>query len=289
MVELRKKGYSPRVLYLSGNDVAGNDGVATRGIIKLLKEDLDVRSFVLTNYVCRYDDYASVGSNRCETSYAPGFAGKALPFMGAVVSDTDRCVAQTNGYMSATELLDFLRLAATIPDAMLPALSAGATDADVVALIGKMSWGDSDVAEKIRTVAAYNRFRAWFERLNAATQAAVEASSRAYISSVVSEILADAVLLGDSEKVDLSITDFDLDSSTGSCSVTVELKLGGTAKQLKAVKEAFAGKVRLGSTLDGMSPATESDIEAATLFGNCVKLTVKMPSGESGFVTIKID
>ena len=289
VVELRGKGYSPRVLYLSGNDVAGNDGVATRGIIKLLKEDLDVRSFVLTNYVCRYDDYASVGSNRCETSYAPGFAGKALPFMGAVVSDTDRCVAQTNGYMSATELLDFLRLAATIQDAMLPALPAGATDADVVALIGKMSWGDSEVAAKITTVAAYNRFRAWFERLNAATQAAVEASSRAYISSVVSEILADAVLLGDSEKVDLSITDFDLDSSTGSCSVTVELKLGGTAKQLKAAKEAFAGKVRLGATLKGMSPATESDIAAATLSGNRVKLSVKMPSGESGFVTIKID
>ena len=287
--ELRGKGYSPRVLYLSGNDVAGNDGVATRGIIKLLKEDLDVRSFVLTNYVCRYDDYASVGSNRCETSYAPGFAGKALPFMGAVVSDTYRCVAQTNGYMSATELLDFLRLAATIQDAMLPALPAGATDADVVALIGKMSWGDSEVAAKITTVAAYNRFRAWFERLNAATQAAVEASSRAYISSVVSEILADAVLLGDSEKVDLSITDFDLDSSTGSCSVTVELKLGGTAKQLKAAKEAFAGKVRLGATLKGMSPATESDIAVATLSGNRVKLSVKMPSGESGFVTIKID
>ena len=158
VVKLRNSGYSPRVLYLSGNDVAGNDGVATRGIIKLLKEDLDVRSFVLTNYVCRYDDYASVGSNRCETSYAPGFAGKALPFMGAVASDTDRCVAQTNGYMSATELLDFLRLAATIPDAMLPALSAGATDADVVALIGKMSWGDTNVTAKIRTVAAYNRF-----------------------------------------------------------------------------------------------------------------------------------
>jgi len=289
VVELRGEGYSPRVLYLSGNDVAGNDGVATRGIIKLLKEDLDVRSFVLTNYVCRYDDYASVGSNRCETSYAPGFAGRALPFMGAVAPDTDRCLAHTNGYMSASELLDFLRLAATIPDAMLPALPVGATDADVVALIGKMSWGDTEVAAKITTVAAYNRFRAWFERLDSATQAAVEASNRAYISSVVSEILADAVLLGDSEKVDISITDFELDSSTGSCSVTVELKLGGTAKQLKAAKEAFAGKVRLGATLKGMSPATESDIATATLSGNRVKLSVKMPSGESGFVTIKID
>ena len=108
-------------------------------------------------------------------------------------------------------------------------------------------------------------------------------------SILVGEILADAVLLGDSEKVDLSITDFDLDSSTGSCSVTVELKLGGMAKQLKAAKEAFAGKVRLGATLKGMSPATESDIVTATLSGNRVKLSVKMPSGESGFVTIKID
>ena len=291
VVELRDKGWSPRVLYLSGNDVAGNDGVATRGIIKLLKEDLDVRSFVLTNYVCRYDDYVSVGSNRCETSYAPGFAGKALPFMGAVASDTDRCVAHTNGYMSATELLDFLRLAATIPDAMLPALPVGATDADVVALIGKMSWGDSEVAAKIKTVAAYNKFRAWFERLDAATQAAVEASKRAYVSSVVSEILKDAVLLGESEKVAISITDFELDSATGNASVTVELKLGnpGTAQQLKVAKEAFAGKVRIGASLKGMLPATESDITAATLSGNRVKLSVKMPSGDSGFITIKID
>lgn len=289
--ELRGKGYSPRVLYLSGNDVAGNDGVATRGIIKLLKEDLDVRSFVLTNYVCRYDDYASVGSNRCETSYAPGFAGKALPFMGAVASDTGRCVAHTNGYMSATELLDFLRLAATIPDAILPALPVGATDADVVALIGKMSWGDSEVAAKIKTVAAYNKFRAWFERLDAATQAAVEASKRAYVSSVVSEILENAVLLGESEKVAISITDFELDSATGNASVTVELKLGnpGTAQQLKAAKEAFAGKVRIGASLKGMLLATESDITAATLSGNRVKLSVKMPSGDSGFITIKID
>jgi hypothetical protein len=38
-----------------------------------------------------------------------------------------------------------------------------------------------------------------------------------------------------------------------------------------------------------MSPATESDIAAATPSGNRVKLSVKMPSGESGFVTIKID
>ena len=290
-VAMENNGYEPRFLYLSGSDVAGNAGVATRGIKKLLKEDVAVRNFVLTNFVCRYVDYVTEGSNKCATAYAPEFTGDPLPFMGGITT-SDKCLVWTNGYMSASELLSFLVVAATMPEALLPPLDAGSTDAQARAQIAKISWSDSDVTNKITTMAAYNKFRAWVENLDEAVRDRLVDSQRAYISSVLSEILANPRLLGDSEPVSLSITDFKASTtSAGAYEVTVELKAGSplAALQLNAAKEAFAGKVRLGTSLANLQPAAASDITAAEPSGNKVKLTIAFPVGGTGFMKMKIE
>ena len=290
-VAMENNGYEPRFLYLSGSDVAGNAGVATRGIKKLLKEDVAVRNFVLTNFVCRYVDYVTEGSNKCATAYAPEFTGDPLPFMGGITT-SDKCLVWTNGYMSASELLSFLVVAATMPEALLPPLDPGSTDAQARAQIAKISWSDSDVTNKITTIAAYNKFRAWVENLDEAVRDRLVDSQRAYISSVLSEILANPRLLGDSEPVSLSITDFKASTtSAGAYEVTVELKAGSplAALQLNAAKEAFAGKVRLGTSLANLQPAAASDITAAEPSGNKVKLTIAFPVGGTGFMKMKIE
>ena len=295
--EMEKQGLEPRILYLSGSDAAGNAGIATRGIKKLLKEDVAIRSFVLTNFVCRYADWGSVdGSNKCTTVYAPGFGGAPLPFMGGISTTTpDKCIVWTNGYMSASELLSFLVLAATMPEALLPVLDAGATDEQVRDQIKKVSWTDPDVAASITNIAAYVKFRNWVESLDDATKSRLEGSARTYISSVVSDILASPRLFGDAEPLSLSISDFKAStSSPGKYEVTIELRVGDSlsALELNDAKEAFAGKVRLGTDPKNLRPAVVGDIHGAVTKGSNndkVVLTVKMPSGNSGFITMKIE
>jgi len=291
--KMESDGLEPRILYLSGTDAPGNDGIATRGIKKLLKEDVAVRSFVLTNFVCRYADWGSEGSNKCATAYAPAFGGTPLPFMGGISTKTaDKCIVWTNGYMSASELLSFLVVAATMPETLLPVLDAGATDAQVQEQIAKISWADPKVAASITNIAAYVKFQKWVESLDDATRDKLADSARTYISSRISDILETPYLLGDTENVALSITDFKASESvSGEYEVTVELKVGDplSSLKLKAAKEAFAEKVRLGTSLKDMSPAQEKDIDAKATSGDKVVLTVAMPKGGSGFVTIKIE
>ena len=120
---MARQGLKPRILYLSGSDVPGTPGVSTRGIMKLLKEDVAIRSFVLTNFVCRYADWQREGSQKCASVYAPTFKGDPLPFLGVLSSKlANTCLAWTNGYMSASGLLTFLEAAAAKPDVKIPAV-----------------------------------------------------------------------------------------------------------------------------------------------------------------------
>lgn len=110
-----KMAAGSRILYVSGV-TNGPERAATCAVIDSLKNDPTLRSFVLNNFVCRYDDYATVGSNKCATAYAPGFSGP-LAFMGALgFLDASQCVQATNGYVSSSALLTFLEKAKTAPE-----------------------------------------------------------------------------------------------------------------------------------------------------------------------------
>ena len=293
LAQMTGQGYEPRILYLSGTDAPGNGGIATRGIKKLLQEDVAIRSFVLTNFVCRYADWDLEGHKTCTNEYDLAFGDDPLPlpFMGGVSTNTPgKCIVWTNGYMSASELLSFLVLAATTPEALLPDLGQGATDEQARMQIAKIKWVDPAVTNKIRNVTAYNKFRGWIDSLSDDEKDLLEGSARTYISSVISEILEKPYLLGDAQKVELSITDFKAStSSPGEYEVTINLDVGDPLVHLTAAKEAFAGKVRLGSDLKNLRQAEESDISDAAASGNRVVLTITMPSGNSGFIMMKIE
>jgi hypothetical protein len=174
--------------------------------------------------------------------------------------------------------------------ASLPPLPADATDAQVRQEMAKVPWADPDVAAKIADAATYTKFREWLESLDEADRGKVADSSRAYVSYAVSGILETPCLFDDGDPVTLSIAEFKA-SEAGAYECAIELKAGdpAAALQLKAAKEAFAGKVRIGGSIGGMAPAKESDIADAVADGNKVVLKVRMPAGDSGFIMLKIE
>ena len=292
---MQGKGLDPRILYVSGSTDDGNDGVPTRAILQMLQGEPEIRNYVISNFVCRYEDYATGGSNTC-MKYAKDFTGDKLPFLGVTTTNNwDKCLASTNGYMSVTGLKAFLEYAYTVPDELLPDLGPDATDADVRKQVAQTSWADPAVSNKITTIEAYTKYQTWIRAFLTANpdfdQQMIVDSPKAYLSSRLSAILPAPVLLKETDEVELAMTGFALGSGNPpNGEVIVELKVGNppASIQLQAAREAFADIVWLGESLKAIRKAAPSDVDAAVQDGNKVKLTVKMPSSVSGFLKLNI-
>lgn len=169
----------------------------------------------------------------------------------------------------------------------IPDLPSGATAADVSNAVERTGYVDSKVPDYIGGDAArYEIFQRWATGEIARTTAVV-LSERAYDSFRVREIVAAPTLLADGCETELDITDIAMGSVSG-WEVTIVLKDGGSEVRLKAAREAYAGKVRLGTRPDALVPASEADIEAAAPAGAAVRLRVKRPAENAGFADIRI-
>ena len=227
-------------------------------------------------YFCCTVPWISIGVGNLFTD--PRFAGEGSdvrlyeisPCIGAGLTDSNIGAYRGSGVV--------------IP---IPDLPSGATAADVSNAVERTGYVDPKVPDYIGGDATrYEIFQRWATGEIARTTAVV-LSERAYDSFRVREIVAAPTLLADGCETELDITDIAMGSVSG-WEVTIVLKDGGSEVRLKAAREAYAGKVRLGTRPDALVPATAADIEAAAPAGAAVRLRVKRPAENAGFADIRI-
>ena len=169
----------------------------------------------------------------------------------------------------------------------IPELPSNPSAQDVAAAVEAVGYADPQVSAYIGSDAArYGSFRAWAtDEIGSPT--AVALGTKSYLSYAVRDIVASPTLLSDLTKTVFEIPSFAADA--GRCELTVRLRDGETSVPLKAAKEAFAAKVRLGVTPDGLKPATAEDVLSSQANGDgTVTLSVRAPSKASGFYDLNV-
>lgn len=169
----------------------------------------------------------------------------------------------------------------------IPALPPNPSAQDVTTAVEAVGYADPLVPAYIGSDAArYGSFRTWAtDEIGSPT--AVALGTKSYLSYAVRDIVASPTLLSDLTKTVFEIPSFAADA--GQCELTVRLRDGETSVPLKAAKEAFAAKVRLGVTPDGLKPATAEDVLSSQANGDgTVTLSVRAPSKTSGFYDLNV-
>ena len=246
---------------------AAADGTVKRPSVKSVV--LGDYTFGEGEYTVSYpDDCKSVGTHRVVVSFKGDWTGSA----------------------SAAFRLEVDPLPDVGDKAEIPGRLDGLGLPDAKDLANVKAWIGTDVEE-------YARFQDW---VSAVGIDAVKGSTRVYESFRLSTILAAPQILGDSDEVKIKISDFDMgggESSTWELKVSVVCEDGEdpVTFMLSAVakaKAAFAEMVRRSETLEGLDEGfldPKEDIDAElTDGGTAVILSVKPPTGDSGFMTIKL-
>lgn len=221
-----------------------------------------------------------------------------LSFQGGFVSaGTNWVVATFKNNYSGEARAAFVIEGASAVFEELDDLPSNPSNEQVLQALSKIAWTDSGVYCLTNNTSEYAGFKAWTESVGID---AAKGAAHAYVSYRVSELMDAVTNLASVAGLKFEIEDFAIEepvSGSPSLCMTISLKDGGSAVALEArvaeAKARFAKLVRRAETIGGLASGVvrPEDVEVESVAGapTKVRLSVKPPVGNAGFVKIVLE